>query len=274
MKRLLIYSHDTYGLGNIRRILSVVTHLSDTIPNLSTLIVSGSPMVHSFRIPRRVDYIKLPCLRRSARDGYCVKYLGLAFQDVLQLRSDLIQSAISHFKPDLMLVDKKPFGVEHELEASLHYLRTNSPNTKLVLLLRDILDSAEPTRRAWERNGYHEAIRSFYDLVLVLGLPEVFDPRSEYHFPRSIAEKIRFCGYVRREAGRRSRDAVRASLHIKEGEKLVLVTPGGGRGWLSPPEYLPRSFELLGSKDEAAKPSCLRPRDVGAAEDCTSAISC
>ncbi len=205
-------------------------------------------MVHSFRIPQRVDYIKLPCLRRSTRDGYCVKYLGLAFQDVLQLRSDLIQSAISHFKPDLMLVDKKPFGVEHELEASLHYLRTNYPNTKLVLLLRDILDSAEPTRKVWEVNGYHEAIRSFYDLVLVLGLPEVFDPRSEYHFPRSITEKIRFCGYVRREPGRRSRDAVRASLHIEEGEKLVLVTPGGGED----------GYHLLNTYLEAL--SCLAPK--------------
>jgi len=63
MKRLLVYSHDTFGLGNIRRMLCICEYLLEALPTLSILLVSGSPMVHSFRIPRRLDYIKLPCLR-------------------------------------------------------------------------------------------------------------------------------------------------------------------------------------------------------------------
>ena len=76
MKRLLFYSHDTYGLGNIRRTMSICKFLMSSIPDLSILIISGSPMVHSFRIPEGIDYVKLPCLTRSTRDGYSSKFLN------------------------------------------------------------------------------------------------------------------------------------------------------------------------------------------------------
>ncbi|THJ20946.1 MAG: hypothetical protein CAF44_010345, partial [Nitrospira sp. CG24D] len=114
MKRLLIYSHDTFGLGNIRRIMNIATYLHRAIPDISILIVTGSPMIQSFRIPKGIDYIKLPCLSRTARDGYSAKYLDSTIGDVIRLRSDLILSAVLNFKPDVMLVDKKPYGVKHE----------------------------------------------------------------------------------------------------------------------------------------------------------------
>ena len=84
MKKLMVYSHDTFGLGNIRRMLSICKHLIDSIPDLSILIVSGSPMVHTFRIPQRLDYIKLPCLRRTDREGYSVKYLGTDMSELIR----------------------------------------------------------------------------------------------------------------------------------------------------------------------------------------------
>lgn len=223
----MVYSHDTFGLGNIRILLSICRHLIDSIPDLSILIISGSPMIHSFRIPKRLDYIKLPCLSRTEREGYSVKYLGTDIGETMKLRSGLILSAVANFKPDLLLVDKKPYGVKEELGNALNYLKTHLPATKLVLLLRDILDSPEVTRKVWEKKGYYEAVRSFYDLVLTLGMPEIFDPREEYRFPAYVSEKVRFCGYIRREAGIKSGNEIRQELQLN-GEKLILVTAGGG----------------------------------------------
>jgi predicted glycosyltransferase len=227
MKKLMVYSHDTFGLGNIRRMLSICKYLIDSIPDLSILIVSGSPMVHTFRIPQRLDYIKLPCLRRTDREGYSVKYLGTEIGETMRLRSELILSAVSHFRPDLLLVDKKPFGVKKELKGVLNYLKIHLPETKQVLLLRDILDSPEATIQIWKQNRYQEAIRLFYDLVFVVGSPEVFDPRKEYRLSPSVSERVRLCGYIGREAGLKGGDAVRRELQVGD-EKLVLVTPGGG----------------------------------------------
>jgi len=65
MKKILVYSHDTYGLGNIRRMLSVVEHLVKNDPDVCALILSGSPMMQAFRLSPRIDYIKLPCLTRA-----------------------------------------------------------------------------------------------------------------------------------------------------------------------------------------------------------------
>ena len=112
MKRVLIYSHDTFGLGNIRRMLEVARHLVDSSPDLSVLIITGSPMLHAFRIPARVDYVKLPCLWRNVEGRYAARFLDLSLEATVRLRANIISGTIADFEPDLILVDKKPFGVE------------------------------------------------------------------------------------------------------------------------------------------------------------------
>lgn len=228
MKKLLVYSHDTYGLGNIRRMLAICQHLLEVIPELSILLVTGSPVIHSLRLPALLDYIKLPCLTRTGRGEYQTKYLSESLDEAIRLRSDLILATVANFKPDLLMVDKKPLGVKGELAATLDYLQTKLPRTKAVLILRDILDSPETITSNWQRNGHYHALEQFYDSVLVVGEQEIFDPIAEYGFPTPVAQKLKFCGYVKKETGQ-PRDDVRKSLQIGEGQKLVLVTSGGGQ---------------------------------------------
>ncbi|NOU23300.1 MAG: glycosyltransferase [Methyloglobulus sp.] len=226
-RKIVVYSHDTFGLGNIRRMLVIAQSLVESDPNTSVLILSGSPMLHAFRIPPQIDYIKLPCLTRTMQGDYEAKFLDLGVEQILRLRSNIIQSSIVDFDPDLILVDKKPFGVGDELSGALEELQRLGHRAKLVLLLRDILDSPESTIRVWQKNGYHRAIQSFYDQVLVVGSPEIFDLRKEYEFPSESHDKVRFCGYIAREAGRSSRLQLRQQYGFGN-ERLVLVTPGGG----------------------------------------------
>jgi predicted glycosyltransferase len=228
VKRILIYSHDTFGLGNIRRMLEVARHLVQTSPDVAVLVITGSPMLHAFRIPQGIDYVKLPCLSRGVDGRYGARSLPLSLSDTVRLRANLIRSTIADFVPDLILVDKKPFGVEDELAGALESLPRGQARPKLVLLLRDILDSAESTRRIWRKNGYFEAITTYYDEVLVVGSPDIYDLRQEYDFPPFAAAKVNFCGYIAREPGRQSRQAMRQQLGVTGNEPLVLVTPGGG----------------------------------------------
>jgi len=228
VKRILVYSHDTFGLGNIRRMLEVARHLVQSSGEVSVLVITGSPMLHAFRIPDRIDYVKLPCLSRNVDGRYGARTLPISLEQTVRLRANLIRSAIADFEPDLILVDKKPFGVEDELAGALEAMSSSAKRPKLVLLLRDILDSAESTTRVWRKNGYFEAISAYYDQVLVVGCPEVYDLRREYDFPPFAAAKVRFCGYIAREAGRQPREAVRRTLGVDAKEPLLLVTPGGG----------------------------------------------
>lgn len=227
-KRVLVYSHDTFGLGNIRRMLEISRHLVESDPDMSVLIITGSPMLHAFRIPPRIDYVKLPCLSRNVEGAYAPKFLDISVDQGAKLRANLIRSAVLDFSPDLILVDKKPFGVCDELASTFAALPSLPKRPRLVLLLRDILDSPEETTRVWRKNHYHEAIAAYYDEVLVVGTPDVFDLAREYAFPPLAAAKVNYCGYIARRRSTRSRDEMRRQLGIGDKQKLILVTPGGG----------------------------------------------
>jgi predicted glycosyltransferase len=252
MKRILIYSHDTFGLGNIRRMLEVARHLVESSPQVSVLVITGSPMLHAFRIPARVDYVKLPCLARDVEGHYAARYLDLSLDETVRMRAHIIRSTIAGFEPQLILIDKKPFGVENELAGALADMPGHARRPKLVLLLRDILDSPEATTPVWKKQGYFEAIDAYYDQVLVVGAPEVFDLRREYAFPPFAAAKVRFCGYISRAPGRQSRAQLRRQLGVAQGEPLLLVTTGGGED----------GFQLIDAclKGLAAQPAAGRPR--------------
>lgn len=185
-------------------------------------------MIHEFRLPNGLDYIKLPCLNRGVSGELSAKYLGTSVEETVALRSHLIHLAATHFKPDLLLVDKKPTGLKGELTATLDYLQKSLPKSRRVLLLRDILDAPKKTIDEWCRLGYYAAIRAHYDQVLVVGMQAVFDLTKEYSLPPSIACKVRYCGYIRKPSGSLNRTELRSQLGIEQTEQLVLVTPGGG----------------------------------------------
>lgn len=217
--KILLYSHDTFGLGNIRRTLLLAEELSAQYTGAAILMVTGSQMVHSFRIPVGVDYIKLPCLDRVDAERYEPRFLRSWSEEVKRTRSAILEKSVLGFEPDLMIVDKRPAGVDGELADTLEEIRRKRLPTKLVLGVRDILDEPERTRRTLEGNGSFEAIERFYDEVWVYGSQSIFDTVKEYGFPERVAAVTRFCGYLKRPTSPR----VRAS-----GAPHVLVTTGGG----------------------------------------------
>jgi predicted glycosyltransferase len=227
--RLMVYSHDTFGLGNIRRMLAICSHLHASIPDLSILIVSGSPMLQSFRVEPGIDYIKLPCLKRTELGELGVRFLDLDLSEIVRLRRELILSTVRSYRPDVLFVDKKPDGLAGELEPSLRHIKCSLSSTRIHLVLRDILDSSRVTIDDWTRHGYYNILRWYYDAVLVLGDQRIFDVCDEYQFPQDLRERVHHCGYVRRQLPRRSRFEVRRELGVGEKENLVLVTAGGGQ---------------------------------------------
>ncbi|MBE7383399.1 MAG: glycosyltransferase [Leptolyngbya sp. SIO1E4] len=226
--KLMVYSHDAFGLGNIRRMVAICDYLLKAVPDLSVLVVSGSPALHQLRLPEGLDYIKLPCLSRDEEGKMGVRFLRTELQEALKLRGELIRTAAAHFQPDLLLVDKKPNGLWGEVQPTLDYLKRHSPATRMVLLLRDILDSPAATIAQWQRDNYYTLTESFYDQVWIVGTADIFDAPREYRFPAALTAKTRFMGYIRRGNGLRHPAVVRRSLGLSSSDRLVLVTPGGG----------------------------------------------
>jgi predicted glycosyltransferase len=217
--KILLYSHDTFGLGNIRRSLLLGEMLGATYPRSAILLMTGSPMIHAFRIPNRLDYVKLPCVNRVNADEYEPRFLLDCGSEVRQTRSDILERTAVAFRPDLFIVDKRAAGIDGELLPTLTALERLPSPPQVVLGLRDILDAPDVTRRALRANGSFEVIERFYDEVWVYGSRDVFDAVTEYEFPAGIAARTKFCGYLRRHA-------VRRMPH--DGAPRVMVTAGGG----------------------------------------------
>ena len=217
--KILLYSHDTFGLGNIRRTLLLTHDLTSQYPKAAILVVTGSPMIHAFRIPEGVDYIKLPCLDRVEAERYEPRFLFDCSEEMKRTRRAILEKSVLGFAPDLMIVDKRPAGVDGELLETLRALQERPTKTRVVLGLRDILDEPERTRLSLIRNGSFEIIDRFYDEVWVYGTQSIFDPIKEYGFPDCVARKTFFCGYLKRPTGAVTRDC---------GPPRVMVTTGGG----------------------------------------------
>jgi predicted glycosyltransferase len=217
--KILFYSHDTFGLGNIRRTLLLSQTLGEEYPRAAMLVVTGSPMIHAFRIPENMDYIKLPCLDRTGAECYQPKFLAAQSSEVDRIRRAILVETVIGFKPDLMIVDKRPGGVAGELLDALRALRRRPTTTRVVLGMRDILDEPERTRSALKRTRDMATIARYYDEVWIYGEHAIFDPVAEYAFRDDVARKTCFCGYLRRPS---------LAPTVHEGPPRVLVTTGGG----------------------------------------------
>jgi predicted glycosyltransferase len=213
----LLYCHDTFGLGHLRRTLSLVEGLHDRRPDVSQLVATGSPLAHAFRLPERVDYLKLPSIAKVGAD-YTARSLSVSLEEVTALRSDILAAAAKWLRPQLVVVDNVPTGLRGELLPALRELR-RSGATRLVLGLRDIVDEPERVRRAWTRDGSYELLDEAYDRILVYGHLHVFDAAAEYGFSAAARAKTRYVGYV----GRRE-----PAVRRRTDRALVLVTAGGG----------------------------------------------
>ena len=240
--KILLYSHDTFGLGNIRRTLLLAEELRNQYDGAAILIVTGSPMIQAFRIPAGVDYVKLPCLDRTDSERYEPRFLQQCADEVKRTRSAILRNTVLGFDPDLMIVDKRAGGVDGELLPALRALRESRSSAKLVLGVRDILDTPERTRASLKNNGSFEIIEEFYDEVWIYGSRCIFDAIKEYEFPDSVARITHFCGYLKRPTAQPARDA---------GPPQILVTTGGGgdglaliRTYLEGLAELPRSTAL------------------------------
>jgi predicted glycosyltransferase len=217
--KLLLYSHDTSGLGNIRRTLLLADELVAQFPRAMVLIVTGSPMIHAFRISERTDYIKLPSLDRTASGADAPAFFAAHEKEVAAIRRGVLRKAILGFGPDVMIVDTRPGGVGGELLDTLKALRARTSPPRLAVGMRDILDAPAATRASLKRTRDLATIARYYDEVWIYGERSMFDPTVEYGFPPEVASKTWFCGYLRRPAVARtsSSDAAR-----------VLVTTGAG----------------------------------------------
>lgn len=195
-ERIAIYSQDGFGLGHMRRTSSIARQISQMRSNVSILTISDSQLGQFFPTSLNHDFVKLPSIVKAGPGDWKASHLAVSFDEVLEMRKQLISSAITSFAPQVLLVDHMPHGAMGELIPALDALVESGIPTQVVLGIRDILDAPEVITSRWNVEGAYEAIERYYSRVLIYGMRDVFDVVNQYHFPDSIAEMVRYCGYV------------------------------------------------------------------------------
>jgi len=224
--RVLIYSHDTFGLGHLRRCRTIAHWLVEQNKDMSVIILTGSPIIGSFNFRARVDFVRIPGIIKLRSGDYTSLSLLIDTEETLALRASIIKHTAEIFDPDIFIVDKEPMGLRGEVTETLEMLKERG--THLVLGLRDIMDEPAALVPEWQRKNVLPALRDLYDQIWIYGLPQICNPLEGIDLPKSVQRKMVYTGYLHRSLPQGPEKPT--PLHKIDTPYLLVTTGGGGDG--------------------------------------------
>lgn len=248
--RILMYSHDTFGLGHIRRCRTIAHSLVGDFRGLQVLIISGASIAGAFDYRSRVDFVKVPSVIKLRNGEYTSMASHADISETLAMRESIILDTAKNFQPDIFIVDKEPMGLKGEVESTLTYLKTKG--TKLVLGLRDVMDAPHLLEAEWKKKNLMEKIDRYFDDIWVYGPPDFYDPLVDIDVPASVRKKITYVGFLQRSLAKGKFNKQR----VPKGDYILVTTGGGGDGsdlihnvinaYQQVPQLTERAFIVLG----------------------------
>ena len=224
--RILIYSHDTFGLGHLRRSRAIASALVAGEPGVSAVIISGSPVIGNFEFGSGVDYVRVPGVVKLPNGDYRSLNLNLGIDETADFRADIIRQTADSFRPDMFIVDKEPTGFRGEIIPALERLK--SCGCRIVLGVRDVMDEPSLLVPEWERKGAAAALEAYYDDVWVYGLKKIYEPLAALSLPGNVKRRITYTGYLRRSLPQEP--GFTRYPKVTKGPFILVTTGGGGDG--------------------------------------------
>ncbi len=229
IRTFLMYAQDGKGMGHITRTTTIAKHLLAAHPNSVAYITTESPVIGEFTLPERCDYLKLPrrmspttVVETEAEHEAAIDHFRI------HVRSRILREAALALAPDLVLVDHEPLGRKGEFREGLYALKEESPTTKFVFGLRDIMDGVTRIRAQWRDLGVYDALENVYDGIAVYGSRDLYDVAEAYAIPPSVRSKLHYCGYVVRDGECTDANEIRERYQVPTKGPLVVATVGGG----------------------------------------------
>ncbi|MEM9279780.1 MAG: glycosyltransferase [Pseudomonadota bacterium] len=219
--RILMYSHDTFGLGHLRRCRAIAHAIVEQFKGVSILIISGSQIAGAFDFRARVDFVKIPSVIKLYNGEYDSIGEYIEIDEILEMRKLIIQRTAEAFQPDIFIVDKEPMGLKGELEPTLKMFKDSE--TTSILGLRDVMDSPRLLSKEWAKSDMINRIDGLYDRVWVYGPERFWHPLQGLELPDKLADSITYTGFLDRDS---------FNMPVFESHSLpenyILVTAGGG----------------------------------------------
>lgn len=259
IKRVLVYTHNSIGLGHAFRTLAVLTGMKKWRPDIDFLVVSGTSIPHLF-FQEGIEVIKLPSIKLDIDkldNPMSSRYLsGFDIQDIFDFRQRIILATFDFFQPDVFIVEHNMTGQMSELIPLLmkKWMRKSGPGDfALVHICRGIMKWA-PLLKIPYQNPRHRSesinIGALYDLMYVLEDREVIDINRAFlgndpELEKKIAYLGKITNRVYEEAPSREETLLRFCLPEKP---IILISLGRNRRSYELTERIITLSETLGLK--------------------------
>ena len=240
--RILMYSHDTFGLGHLRRCRAIAHAIVEQFKGVSILIISGSQIAGAFNFRARVDFVKIPSVIKLYNGEYDSIGEYIDIDEILEMRKLIIQRTAEVFQPDIFIADKEALGLKGELAPTLKMFK--EMGTRTVLGLRDVMDSPELLAKEWKKTSMLDNIMENYDRVWVYGPERFWNPLKGIDLPEDFDVSITHTGFLDRETAHVGNPDV-----PQLPDNYILITAGGGGDGISLMEQVLAARELDQAND-------------------------
>ena len=221
---LLLYSHDTFGLGHIRRNRKIALALVDRFPGLTTTILTGSGLSNRYAPHPRIRFVELPQVEKLPDGTYRSAEPGQSYEQTIETRSRLICECAQSTHFQIFVADKEPLGLSGELNSALDHLKQT--NTELVLGLRDVLDDPETVRTEWQDKGILDVIEGLYSQIWIYGSRDFYNPLKGMGLSDAVMDSCSYTGFLYDPQA----DLSQAPAPDLPSNYLLVTAGGGGDG--------------------------------------------
>jgi predicted glycosyltransferase len=208
IKRILVYTHNSVGMGHAFRTLAVLTGIKRHRPDIDFLVLSGSSIPHLFT-SHGIEAVKLPSIKKEVdKPGSPLRprYLtSMDAQAVFDYRQRVILETFEFFSPDVVMVEHYLGGLMNEALPLIRRKPAGNRFTRewmLVHLSRGICPTLESTQQHSSPLSAElsaEAIDTArqFDLIYVLEDPGRVDPNHKFlgNIP-DLRSKIHYLGPI------------------------------------------------------------------------------
>ncbi len=256
IKRILVYTHNSIGLGHAFRTLAVVTGIRKWRPDINFLVISSTSIPQLF-LSQGIELVKLPSVKidiDSADNRMIARYLhDFDVETLFDYRQRIILETFDFFKPDVLMVEHNMTGQMSELIPLLmkKWMRTGGPaDFALVHICRGIMRWVPLLEIPYE-NPRHRSesinIGALYDAMYVLEDREVIDINKAFlGDDPELEPKITYLGKITNRAPEELRSRVETFAQFKLPDRpTVLLSLGRS---IRVPDLLVSLLEIFEAK--------------------------
>jgi len=240
--KIAIYVTNDQTLGHITRISSLLSGLRHKLHDkVKILILHSGKLEHSMGLGKFGKLVNLPYSVDKKCFNFCRKvYLKTELiervkgQHLLKKRQSIIKEQLASFKPDIFLTEYYPFGLEFwtfELTDIVKFLKANY-NIKIACSIGypSFAPQTPEAVKFYDRFFFHyPKIETDYYTSSLQKLSFKHQADNFKSSLRSCSKKICYTGYILdNKKISISKERLKKKIGIGKGQKLVIVSRGGG----------------------------------------------